>query len=829
MKREWKSKNWEKNGRIRKMNVKRESFSNQWVNQGGSGLCSNSGNRGTKRFMTHPFLWRDLPPSNFSVIWPNWLSLWPSTPSSLASLPQVPVYFTFLFPFLFFLPSLFFLSFMCSYLVPSYCCSLLVAHSGSILHRFLPSFLSFLWTLIDSFFFLFFFFFLFYQVHGGLDSLEYTITAGAIPLSVLGLLIFTGSTVGRLFCGWACPIGMLQDFIAYLPFKKSRVDPNSVKYYKDVKWALLGFSILSAVLVAFRRAENPTSNPAGVFSDSFFSVISPSTTLFAYLPFLVVWKSHALVDAGFVAILKFSFLIFAFLPAIYIPRFFCRYLCPLGALLSPFGSFKFLRISRSNTLAPATLNKTLEDVCPMGVVASGVCFFLFFSFLFSFSRFLILLTGELHQLLGLCPLRKMCIRVSKRSRPNLLKKKKTLISWFFVVFLFGFLRAVFWRAQKGVAAGGCEREERKKIFHGYPSFFEISTFWIKIWRKSVMGQNKSLSWGVCFFFLCTKSNAGLYSIARQLDRTQSILNLESPALPATTSTLKFASLSTHVGPKRKKEMRNKTKQKARKRRKPFGGSGVGGVVGRGVEQNKKQEKVGELFEREAEKGSKQKKGLLWKKEETRGENSRGKRKTETKKKKNRNKEKEKKKILGGALGHTGGLAEVPDGLTGVAPSTNENGSRPSGAGQCKLVKSQAFSTRGSDASTSGLGEAEGTDGELGDIKKTLIVGNGPDEDSNLSVLSLHEARQLGEGNRGAVGLAHTQPLQDGGVEVAGGSTRHKAVELHQEEEVWVLGLGGSPVAVFRMFVYEIDTHLEANPEKEGKEKRRLKKDVFSSL
>mmetsp|Transcript_29240 Transcript_29240/g.45212 ORF Transcript_29240/g.45212 Transcript_29240/m.45212 type:complete len:296 (-) Transcript_29240:30-917(-) len=210
----------------------------------------------------------------------------------------------------------------------------------------------------------------FSTVHGGLDSLEYTITAGAVPLSVLGILLFTGSTVGRLFCGWACPIGMLQDFIAYLPFKKSRADPNSVKYYKDVKWALLGFSILSAVLVAFRRADDPSSNPAGVFSDSFFSVISPSTTLFAYLPFLVVWKSHALVDAGFVAILKFSFLIFAFLPAIYIPRFFCRYLCPLGALLSPFGSFKFLRISRSNTLSPATLNKTLEDVCPMGVVAS---------------------------------------------------------------------------------------------------------------------------------------------------------------------------------------------------------------------------------------------------------------------------------------------------------------------------------------------------------------------------------------------------------------------------------------------------------------------------
>jgi len=136
-----------------------------------------------------------------------------------------------------------------------------------------------------------------------------------------------------------------------------------------VKWTILGISIFCASVVGFRREEQIVTHD-GAFSLSFFNVFSPSTTLFAYLPFLIVWKSHALVDAGLLALLKFSFFILAFLPAIYIPRFFCRYLCPLGALLSPFGSFKFLRISRQNTLTRDSLNKNLEDICPMGVVAS---------------------------------------------------------------------------------------------------------------------------------------------------------------------------------------------------------------------------------------------------------------------------------------------------------------------------------------------------------------------------------------------------------------------------------------------------------------------------
>ncbi len=64
-------------------------------------------------------------------------------------------------------------------------------------------------------------------VAGAFESLEFTIARGVFPLLVLGVILLTGVTVGRVFCGWACPVGLLQDLLIYVPVKK---DTNWVKH-----------------------------------------------------------------------------------------------------------------------------------------------------------------------------------------------------------------------------------------------------------------------------------------------------------------------------------------------------------------------------------------------------------------------------------------------------------------------------------------------------------------------------------------------------------------------------------------------------------------------
>jgi len=207
----------------------------------------------------------------------------------------------------------------------------------------------------------------FSTVYGAYESLEYSIAHAVFPLLVLGVIYIIAVTVGRLFCGWVCPLGMVQDFLSYLPVKKEKLSPSTAGSLRDIKWAVVAFSILTSVLVAFRRRATLDEYPVGAFSDSPFSVISPSATLFTYIPWMMLWKTNVLATVGLTGWVKLGLLIGVLTPSIYIPRFFCRFLCPMGALLEPLSKYKILRIYRASKLMKEDLNKILADICPMGV------------------------------------------------------------------------------------------------------------------------------------------------------------------------------------------------------------------------------------------------------------------------------------------------------------------------------------------------------------------------------------------------------------------------------------------------------------------------------
>jgi len=211
----------------------------------------------------------------------------------------------------------------------------------------------------------------FSTVHGAYESLEYTLAQGVFPLLVLGVIYLTAITVGRIFCGWACPFGMIQDFLCYLPFQKEKLSPQTITRLSDIKWGILGFSILMSSILGYNRA---TSIDAQVtlkaFTETPFALFSPSATLFTYLPWLLLWNSNALAHSGMVGWMKFALFIAVMVPSIYIPRFFCRFVCPMGAMLEGLSNYKILRISKSPKLSRDELNKTLKDVCPMEIQIS---------------------------------------------------------------------------------------------------------------------------------------------------------------------------------------------------------------------------------------------------------------------------------------------------------------------------------------------------------------------------------------------------------------------------------------------------------------------------
>ena len=120
-------------------------------------------------------------------------------------------------------------------------------------------------------------------------------------------------------------------------------------------------------------------------------------------------------------------------------------------------------------------------------------------------------------------------------------------------------------------------------------------------------------------------------------------------------------------------------------------------------------------------------------------------------------------------------AEVLDGLTGVLGATEEEGVGTGRGAHGQLIDGQGLTTSGDNAGAGSGGVAEGSDRELGELKETVVVSDGADQDDGLALVSLagvlvgSSGNDLGERHGRAVDLAHHQAAEDSGVELAVGT------------------------------------------------------------
>ncbi|KAJ5073732.1 ferredoxin-type protein naph [Anaeramoeba ignava] len=199
---------------------------------------------------------------------------------------------------------------------------------------------------------------------GAYDLLEYSLTSGLLPILALGVILTTSLTVGKLFCGWACPLGFVQDLMAYIPIKKRSFGKDMEKNFKELKYAVVVIFLFLAFLfgLSSQDYEKEYKNP---FSDCPFNVISPSSTLFAYIPWALFWKPTVFFTS-ILAWIKIALLLATLISSTIYPRFFCRYVCPLGTILGIPSDYKFLKI-KIKSKRTEDINSMLNRVCPMKV------------------------------------------------------------------------------------------------------------------------------------------------------------------------------------------------------------------------------------------------------------------------------------------------------------------------------------------------------------------------------------------------------------------------------------------------------------------------------
>lgn len=187
-----------------------------------------------------------------------------------------------------------------------------------------------------------------------LGSLQSLLAAPhTVSLYVTGLLLSVGAAVGRLFCGWLCPLGLLQETAALSRARKVRLP----LWLTSIKYPVLVLTVLLPVLWLDKQ---------GLGAPYFCKFICPAGTLEGAVPLLLGRPElRALVGALF--LWKAAVLAVFLVLMLFVYRVFCRTACPLGAFYGLFNSISLWRLERD--VSKCTGCATCREICPVGVRA----------------------------------------------------------------------------------------------------------------------------------------------------------------------------------------------------------------------------------------------------------------------------------------------------------------------------------------------------------------------------------------------------------------------------------------------------------------------------
>lgn len=149
----------------------------------------------------------------------------------------------------------------------------------------------------------------------------------------LGLIVLIATAfLGRFFCGWVCPLGSLQQLVSWIagPNRRARAKLNRYRRWFAIKYVvlivLLGWAALGAIHSGWLA-------PLPLLHRAVAGGVLP-----------IIGRGSA--PGGWIA---FGLLAAILLLSAWMPRFFCRAVCPSGALMGLIARAAPLRIRRGDT------------------------------------------------------------------------------------------------------------------------------------------------------------------------------------------------------------------------------------------------------------------------------------------------------------------------------------------------------------------------------------------------------------------------------------------------------------------------------------------------
>jgi len=190
------------------------------------------------------------------------------------------------------------------------------------------------------------------------------------PLLLLGSLGLIFLFFGRAPCGWLCPFGGFQDLLRRARGGSGYGPPGGGGAHGKARWTKYLILLLvptSAYLVA--GTTFCWLCPVGALFAGLYILVLRQPPIYHWLEENAPWAVGKVlppeVRLGLPFYLHMAILLIVVFLALVVPRFWCRYICPLGAIASLFNPLGFVRLELDEDKCSKCLLCLMH--CPMGV------------------------------------------------------------------------------------------------------------------------------------------------------------------------------------------------------------------------------------------------------------------------------------------------------------------------------------------------------------------------------------------------------------------------------------------------------------------------------
>lgn len=213
-------------------------------------------------------------------------------------------------------------------------------------------------------------------------ALQFALYDVVFPWLALASFLIVGVLIGKSLCGWICPFGFVQDLVGFIKRKQADFSSRTHDSMVYMKYFVLGIALFVSVTFSVSKlmgTGDGYEKAIGIFTKAPFTTLSPAETLFGTVPKMIFNFRMALVSKSVMDAMsgistlpplfwaQFFIMAFVLVFAAFIPRGWCRYFCPHGAIMAVLNRFSFLGLRRDPVKCARGGCRLCVSACPMRV------------------------------------------------------------------------------------------------------------------------------------------------------------------------------------------------------------------------------------------------------------------------------------------------------------------------------------------------------------------------------------------------------------------------------------------------------------------------------